>query len=325
MNNKNLMEFIESKRHSRVITYVTGDRQPFNTIIAEDTIPIFKSHLDKIGVTDKISLFIYTRGGALIVPLKIVKLIKSYCNKFEILIPYRCHSAGTLIALGADNIVMGKLGELSPVDPSTTHPFNPQNPAVSQEKLPISVEDLNSYLLFAEEMAKVDNDKMIEVFKYLVENIHPLSLGNAYRVYRIGKMISEKLLKLHMNEKTEKEKIKSILKEITGETLCIHEYPIYRDEAKNIGLDVEIPDKDLEEKLWELYEAYEVEMKLNIPFYLAEVLGDKEMANAKYIGACIESRNLLNQFIYNVNATKTSIDGKSSFNLNILSSKWEVV
>lgn len=145
----------------------------------------------------------------MLAPIRIVKLIRNHCKNFEVLIPYRAHSAGTLICLGADKIVMGKLGELTPVDPSTGHPFNPQNPANPQQKLEISVEDLNSYFLFAKEKAGVKDDQMNEVYKLLADKLHPLSIGNAYRAYRMSKMLTERLLSLHMNIEQEKEKVKN--------------------------------------------------------------------------------------------------------------------
>jgi hypothetical protein len=255
----------------------------------------------------------------------LVKLIRSYCKEFEVLIPYRAHSAGTLIALGADKIVMGRLAELSPVDPTTVHPFNPPDPSFPQRKLEISAEDLNSYFLLAKEMAKIKEEQMNEPLKYLVERIHPLSLGNAYRVYRMGKMIAEKLLELHMNRETEEKKIERIIKEITGEILCIHGYPINRDEAKRIGLKVEIPDENLEKNLWKLYEIYAKEMKLDIPFHPTEILGDKEIAEIKYTGAYIESYNLSDQFIFKGKVRKTIRDNRPIFDMEIEPPKWEKI
>ena len=184
MNKQDLIKKTEKIRESRLIAYITGDRQPFVTRIADDVIPIFNRHLESMGRQERLSLFIYTRGGDMVAPLRLVKLIRSSCNEFEVLAPYRCHSAGTLIALGADKIAMGKLGELSPVDPTTMHPYNPQNPLNPQQRLEISVEDLNSYFLLAREMAKVKEEEMDKVFTNLVEKIHPLSLGNAYRAFR---------------------------------------------------------------------------------------------------------------------------------------------
>ena len=152
MNKIELLEKLEKERSSKLVTYITGDRQPFNTRIAADVVPLLSKQLETIGSCEKISLFLYTSGGDMLAPVRIVKLIRNHCRNFEVLVPYKAHSAGTLICLGADKIVMGKLGELTPVDPSTGHPFNPANPNNPQQKLEISVEDLNSYFLYAKEV-----------------------------------------------------------------------------------------------------------------------------------------------------------------------------
>jgi len=288
---KNLIQKIEKARNSKLITYVTGDRQPFVTKVAEDIIPIFARHLEKIGKQDKISLFLYTRGGDMITPIRLIKLMRSYADEIEMIIPYRAHSAGTLISIGADKIVMGRLGELSPVDPSTGHPFNPENPINKKQKMEISVEDLNSYFLLAKEKAGVKDEQMVNVFEDLTAKIHPLSLGNAYRATRMAKQITEKLLLMHFDKTDDKEKIDSIVKEITGD-ICIHGYPITRDEADSLGLNMVEPDLETEKTMWELYENYAEKMELKKKFDPVAILGGQEMATFKYSGAFIESTDL---------------------------------
>src|SRR3990167_10922283 len=145
MSKTDLIKKLETERNSRVITYATSDRPPFATKIAGDIIPLLGILLDVIGKVKKISLFLYTSGGDMLAPIRIVKLIRNHCDQFEVLVPYKAHSAGTLICLGADTIVMGKLGELTPVDPTTGHPFNPQNPANPQQRLEGSGEKLKFY------------------------------------------------------------------------------------------------------------------------------------------------------------------------------------
>jgi len=324
MEKQDLIRKIEKACSSRLIIYVTGDRQPFATRIADDIIPIFNRHLEKLDHSKKVSLFLYTRGGDMVAPLRLVKLIRSYCNEFEVLIPYRCHSAGTMIALGADKIVMGRLGELSPVDPTTMHPYNPQDPSNPQQRLEVSVEDLNSYFLLAREMAKVKEEEMDKVFANLVEKIHPLSLGNAYRAFRMGKMIAEKLLEMSEEKKFSKEEIKKIVEEITSK-ICIHGYPITRDEAEKLGLPIEKTEGELEKDLWNLYEIYGKEMKLGIPFHPVEFLGDKEMAEVKYVGAYIESDDLSDQFIFKGKIQKTIRDNKPAIDMNIEPPKWNQI
>ena len=319
---KTLIKKIEDKRNSKVITYVTGDRQPFVTKVAEDIIPIFARHLEKIGRQDKISLFLYTRGGDMITPIRLIKLMRSYADEIEMIIPYRAHSAGTLISIGADKIVMGRLGELSPVDPSTGHPFNPENPINKKQKMEISVEDLNSYFLLAKEKAGVTDEQMVNVFEDLTAKIHPLSLGNAYRATRMAKQITEKLLLMHFDKTDDKEKIDSIVKEITGD-ICIHGYPITRDEADSLGLNMIEPDSELEKTMWELYENYAEKMELKKKFDPVAILGGQEMASFKYSGAFIESADLTDSFVFNGKIRRMIKDNKANIDVNVESSAWE--
>jgi len=321
MNKIELLEKLEKERSSRLVTYITGDRQPFSTRIAADVVPLLSKQLETIGNCKKISLFLYTTGGDMLAPVRIVKLIRNHCENFEVLVPYKAHSAGTLICLGADKIVMGKLGELTPVDPSTGHPFNPVNPSNPQQKLEISVEDLNSYFLYAKEKAGVKDDKMDEVYKLLVEKLHPLSIGNAYRAYRMAKMLTERLLSLHMDIEKDKEKVKKIIKEITGD-ITIHAYPIDREEAKELGLKIEKPSEDTEKYMLSLYEQYAGAMKLGQPFQPTEILSGQDIANIDHVGAYIESKGLSYQFTFKGKVQKTIRNNQTAIDMNFSSQSW---
>jgi ClpP class serine protease len=63
-------------------------------------------------------LFLVSRGGQIEPAYLISKICKMYANaRFSVAIPRMAKSAATLIALGADEIHMGMLGELGPIDP----------------------------------------------------------------------------------------------------------------------------------------------------------------------------------------------------------------
>src|SRR4030042_3001526 len=118
MNTQEIIKKIEEKRSSKVITYITSDRQgPVNARVAMDIIPIISNQLRKIGKTEKIDLILYSAGGDTLVPWRLVSMIREYCDKFSVIIPYKAPSAATMITLGADEIVMTDLSELSPIDP----------------------------------------------------------------------------------------------------------------------------------------------------------------------------------------------------------------
>lgn len=321
MNRVDLIKKLETERNSRVISYVTSDRPPFATKIAGDIIPLLGNLLDGISKVEKISLFLYTSGGDMLAPIRIVKLIRNHCDEFEVLVPYKAHSAGTLICLGADTITMGKLGELTPVDPATGHPFNPQNPANPQQRLEVSVEDLNSYLLFAKEKAEVKSEQMIDAYKLLVEKLHPLSIGNAYRAYRMARLLTERLLWLHMDKEKDDGRIKKIVKEITGD-ITIHAYPIDRDEVSELGLKVEKATDTLDKAMRELYDAYATEMKLGQPFHPNELLIGKDSAEIDQPGAYLETVDTTYQFTFSGKAQKVIKENRPTIDLNFESQSW---
>lgn len=321
MTRAEIIKKIESEHKTRVISYATGDRPPFATKIAGDIVPLLGNLLDGIGKVKKISLLLYTSGGDMLAPIRIVKLIRNHCDEFEVLVPYKAHSAGTLICLGADTIVMGKLGELTPVDPTTGHPFNPQNPANPQQKLEVSVEDINSYLLFAKEKAEVKSEQMIDAYKLLVEKLHPLSIGNAYRAYRMARLLTERLLWLHMDKEKDNEKIKKIVKEITGD-ITIHAYPIDRDEASDLGLKIEKTTDEIDKLICQIYENYAEEMKLGQPFHPNELLAGKEVAEINKVGAYLETADTSYQFTITGKAQKIIRNNQPTIDINFESQSW---
>ena len=106
---KELYKKIERFSKSRVLCYVTGDRQNLGIQIAQDVIDHFVQHLDVIGVTKKISLVIYSRGGDLLAGWNIVNLVRQFCDELTVIIPMKAHSTATLIAL--ENVCISPLIE----------------------------------------------------------------------------------------------------------------------------------------------------------------------------------------------------------------------
>ena len=77
-----------------------------------------------------------------------MNLIRIFCDELEVLVPMKALSAGTLISIGADRIVMTKQAALGPIDPSVNHPLNPQVSIDGRppKLVPVSVESVRGYL-----------------------------------------------------------------------------------------------------------------------------------------------------------------------------------
>lgn len=302
MQTQNIIKQIEKARNSKVITYITSDRQgPMNARIAMDIIPIFSQQLRKIGKSSKIDLFLYSTGGDTMVPWRLVSMIREYCDTFSVLIPYKAHSAATMISLGADEIVMSDLAELSPIDPSTANVFNPSEPANPQNKIPISVEDVMAYFDLAKNKFGIKDDaELAKIFNKFVDanpQIHPLALGNVNRIHNLIRMLAKSLLKSHKNKIGESE-IATIVDYFT-EKLYSHQYFIGRREAReDLGLkNVINADSALSKLMAELYEEYKKEMGLGGAWNAETEIGEGRAINTRaYKLACIENAIEMNYF-----------------------------
>jgi len=287
---------IEEFRKSRVITYITSDRPGLGTQIADDTTQLFYDILETMGHQERIDLYLYTRGGNTVAPLRIVRLIREYCKSFNVLVPYRAHSAGTLIAIGGDSIIMGPLAELSPVDPSTMNDFNPLNPTNPSQRIPISVEDITAYLTLAEKQAKLTSEATrLEVFKGLTSQLNVIALGNVQRVYSEIRAFTESLLRLSMTSEKERAQIPKIIQSLTES--YTHDYLITRSEAKQLGLDVTFPKSELEKEMMGLLRVYERDLLLRDPFNPDVLLEGNESTEFSFETAYVESTEKTFAFI----------------------------
>jgi membrane-bound ClpP family serine protease len=249
--------------------------------------PLHKQ-LQLMGSQEQIDLFLYTRGGEAETSWRIAKLFREYSKKFTVIVPFRAHSGGTQVALGADGIVMTELSELGPVDPTAANEFNPLDPLIKGRRIPFSVEDVNSFLKLAEQRAGLKSEtERLQTFSTLANRYEPLALGNVNRVYEEIRVLARDLLSLHMDPTKDGEKMDQIVRALT-ETY-IHEHPITRDEAERIGLKVIRPSTEENKAIIDLYQKYEKDMELSEPLDAETVLGSNPTASMSYDAAMVES------------------------------------
>jgi hypothetical protein len=275
-------KWIEKNRETKLLVYFTGDRQGMETQIAPDVLEYFSEHLDKMGKVKKISLLLYTRGGDTMAAYSLVNLIRQFCTEFEIIIPSKARSSGTIICLGADKIVMTKQATLGPIDPSLNSPLNPQNPQIPnnpQARIPVSVESIQGFFDLAKDELKLNDEKNLkDVLLNLAEKVHPLVLGNVYRSRTQIQMVARKLLQKQLG-KDKGEQIEKIISFLCSDSGS-HDYAIYRNEARDeLGLSIDKPNDEQYKKIKEVYDDIRKELKLLEPFNLDLELGVNLTAN----------------------------------------------
>lgn len=261
---------LQAKRGDRLcIAYITSTRPGHEIQIADDVLRLLYDHLEAGGAAAKkgVDLFLHSNGGSGTVPWRIASLIREYTDSFAVLVPHRAFSAATLIALGANEILMHKMGCLGPIDPSVANLFNPPHPQNPAMPAPISVEDVTAYFkLIQDELGISHEDELIQAVLALTEKVHPLALGNVQRSHNQARMMARKLLKRHMSETTDEQEITRIIDTLKS-NLFFHGHPINRDEAKDdLKLKVTKPAPDIEKLMWQLYLDYEDTLKMTEQF-----------------------------------------------------------
>ena len=120
---QDLIKKLQNKKtNTKIITYISKYGHPAAMINPDDTKPI-DDLLRSVGETENLELIIHSSGGLPENARKIVKMCRACCKNFTIIVPDAAKSAATIIALGADKIIMGNTSELGPIDPQFLIPL----------------------------------------------------------------------------------------------------------------------------------------------------------------------------------------------------------
>ncbi len=252
---------IEHRRGSKLVCYLTSDRQNAAQKMMKDILPLFANHLRTDGKHEKVDVFIFTHGGDTLTGFGLARLIREYAKTVAVLIPDCCHSAGTLFALGANEIMMTRGATLSPIDPSIEGPLNPAvqfNPQMPAMLVPLSVESVAGYQSLITKEWRADKQALLKV---LAERVHPLALGDVYRIRQQIDMLAKRLLEQHRKDKRN---VKNIIYTLS-KGLGSHDYLIYLTEAKQLLGKQISEDLTIESLVLDLYRDYEEDMQLGVP------------------------------------------------------------
>lgn len=283
-------KLLEEARGSKLLVYITGDRQGLGTQVNQDVLDYLINHLDLFELPKKISLFLYTRGGDTLAAWSIVNLIRQFCKEFEVIIPAKALSSGTLISLGANSILMTKQATLGPIDPSVNTPLNPQIPGgLPNARIPVSVEAIKGFIELATDELGINNESnRTQVLIKLADMVHPLVLGNVYRARTQIQMLARKLIAHQIKDDNKVEKIISFLCSDSGS----HDYTINRREARDyLGLSVDKPDEQLYLLIKRIYDDIRQELELNVPYDPNKLLGSNSEISYNFRRALLESIN----------------------------------
>src|ERR1700692_4657780 len=199
------------------------------------------------GKLDRLSLFMKSDGGSGQAALRMVNLLRRYVKHLTVLAPLECQSAATMLALGADRIIMGPLAHLSAVDTSLTHDLSPIDR--DNDRVSVSNDELLRVIRLWTEQAR---DSTKNPYEALFPYVHPLVIGAVDRSSALSTRICEEILSYHMQEAERAREISNIL----NSGYPSHNYPISLRKPKRIGVNVEPMEDSVNGLLFELNEIY---------------------------------------------------------------------
>ncbi len=270
---------IEAQRGNPLVVYVTSQRTlivpgggSMNLgLMAPDSINELTDQIQAIDGEEHeaIDLLIESIGGDALTSWRLISLLRTSFKKVNVLVPHSAFSAATLLALGADEIVMGRYGCLGPIDPQITAR---KKDGTTQQ---FGYEDIVSFLDFVREEAGITEQQYLkDAFDRLCESVEPPTLGFAKRSSALSVSMGEKMLQMHMADPNKKSKAHDIATKL-NKSFFSHGHALSRKDASDIGLNIIEPTEELEDLMWKVHEDFEAELKNRIPLDpLAEFCSD---------------------------------------------------
>ena len=268
-----LINSIEEKRNSYVVTYVLSDRPNAIGRISHDVVRQIYDVLRDLKPFENrktLDLFIYATNGDNDVPWHIVSTIREMFNQFSVIVPYKAHGTATMIAMGADRMIMGEKSELSSIDVTSTILNNSKEPAM-RDQSPVSVQDMKAMISLLERSGKLREKQRIDAFLRMIDKVPPLILGNVNRTLEQTKLACMKLLesrKRPFRNGLNKRIVERLFSDFSSQHQCIS----MSEAVKEIGLKQIMRVEELEPVFWELLTSYEQELRTNEPFYPEEIM-----------------------------------------------------
>ena len=214
---------VTARLGGRLIAYWNNPR---GAICHNDVIALYEI-LEKLGKQETLYLFLKSDGGTGQASLRLVNLLRQYCTHLVALVPLECASAATMIALGANEILMGPMAYLTAVDTSLTHDLSPVDR--DNDRVSVSLDELTRVIRLwrAEQSDSKENP-----YKALFQHVHPLVIGAVDRAESLSIMLCKELLSYHIEDETTTDQIANAL----NAKYPSHNYPILFEEAqKKIG------------------------------------------------------------------------------------------
>jgi hypothetical protein len=242
---------LQRVRNSVVISYLTTSENQINqedALFFSDVLEDIKQKKNIVGKIPNIDLFINSFGGSLDAAYKITRLLWQYAENVNAIVPISAKSAATAICVGTKEITMSPISELGPVDPIIENP-------VTKDRIP--ARSIKVFLSYASDKTRLEADKIDPaIIEKLGNKLEPLLAGAYFNAINTSKEYLKILLSECMfpGKRTDQE-LDNIVESLT-ELHYSHAFVIDATEAKKIGLNVRLANKEEDQAIKKLLVFY---------------------------------------------------------------------
>ncbi len=253
----------------------------------EDTKTIYSLVKSKEVKKDSLLIFLDTPGGDAYAAVKIMNILRDQYKFISIGVAEEAKSAGTLMCLGADEIIMSSVSELGPLDKPVLHPIN-ETVTISALDIVRSFDAiidiaLDKQMTFADKILNKKRgiqtkEALLISGSFISKLMSPLLCKEDTKIYnealRLLKMaerygsrfLDQYGLKYIKDDSLRKKVVDLILKRLIWE-FPDHNFAILRNEVDSelLLLVTKSEEKDYWNELWELFEK-NVSKNKNIKF-----------------------------------------------------------
>lgn len=218
-----------------------------HTPLAADVVPALYQCLRSLGRGERLDLVLSTYGGVVTTARQLALLLREFTDRLSILVPHRARSAGTLLCLSADELVLSPFAELGPLDANmgATEAQPPGTPGI------VSAEDIRAFPAMAKDWFGVDRpEDGLQLLAMLSQRIFPASLSSFYRMDKLIRQVAGELIEFQLPGPAEQQRTRIVDQLVAG--YHAHDYVLTRRDARELGLRVVDASAEEERLLWTL-------------------------------------------------------------------------
>ena len=223
----------------------------YNGPIAESDDGLFIGMCRENARNSNVLLALVTDGGSPDAAYRIAVALQDRYDRFRLFVPGICKSAGTLIAVGAHDLVIGDEGQLGPLDVQMGYGGSGLN--VSDSLMALNDKALDAFEGFYERLIddyqdlqfhtamSVATELTVQLYTPVFAQVDPMYVGETHRAMLVAHYYGMRLLSVGQN--IDEEGLHQLVWDYVS-----HEFVINRAEASTLFSAV-YPPRDLEVKL----------------------------------------------------------------------------